>query len=364
MSKFFYDRKKTFSIRKLTVGVVSLCIGTSLLLGQQVLAADTLVTSPTKDIHFEYVLETELSKDERQLIQSSLPAELTETATYFVVYRPAKTDLPRTGDGVVSGLMAATAGFIVLAVLATKNKKARILSMLYITATGLALPLLEVSAVESHALAAYNQTVTIRPGDSLPDGKLRLDGYEFVGYLVEEKPEVKSQARDEKTSLSTSSQFEESKVNPETAEADQQVSTGEISDKSDQASQPIVEQADKTEQTGKTEESQNQPNLPTESPVEETSPRLEVEKEVPETDQSTDAVPAQPTEVPVEEKLITTIPAQAPSHLLPTIDFQVQDRLEETALEIPEEQIATNQLPLGQSRVEEGQAGSLRISYQ
>ncbi|HEM3702871.1 TPA: G5 domain-containing protein [Streptococcus suis] len=370
MSKFFYDRKKAFSIRKLTIGVVSLCIGTSLLLGQQVLAADTLVTSPTKDIHFEYVLETELSKDERQLIQSSLPGELTETATYFVVYRPAKTGLPKTGDGVVSGLMAATAGFIVLAVLAVKNKKARILSMLYITATGLALPLLEVSAVESHALAAYNQTVTIRPGDSLPDGKLRLNGYEFVGYLVEEKPEVKSQARDEKTSMSTSSQLEESKANQETEEADQQVSTGEISDKPDQASQPIVEQADKAEETGqteqadkteqvdKTEESQDQADLPTESP------RPEVEKEVPATDQSTDALPVQPTEAPVGEKLITTVPAQAPSHLLPTVDFQVQDKVEETALEIPEEQIETNQLPLGQSRVEEGQAGSLRISYQ
>ncbi|HFU4459677.1 TPA: ZmpA/ZmpB/ZmpC family metallo-endopeptidase [Streptococcus suis] len=369
MNKFFYDRKKAFSIRKLTVGVVSLCIGSSLLLGQQVLAADTLVTSSTKDIHFEYVLETELSKDERRLIQSSLPAELTETATYFVVYRPVKAGLPKTGDGVTSGLMAATAGFIVLAVLATKNKKARILSMLYITATGLALPLLEVSAVESHALAAYNQTITIRPGDSLPDGKLRLDGYEFVGYFIEEKPEVKSQARDEKTSLSPSSQLEESKTGQETAEVDKQISTGEISDKPDQASKPIVEQADKaeetgqTEQTGKAEESQDQADQPTESPVEETSPRPEVEKEVSATE-STDALPVQPTEEPVEEKLVTSIPAQAPSHLLPIIDFQVQDKVEETALEIPEEQIETNQLPLGQSRVEEGQAGSLRISYQ
>ncbi|HFI0467176.1 TPA: ZmpA/ZmpB/ZmpC family metallo-endopeptidase [Streptococcus suis] len=369
MNKFFYDRKKAFSIRKLTVGVVSLCIGSSLLLGQQVLAADTLVTYSTKDIHFEYVLETELSKDERRLIQSSLPAELTENATYFVVYRPVKAGLPKTGDGVTSGLMAATAGFIVLAVLATKNKKARILSMLYITATGLALPLLEVSAVESHALAAYNQTITIRPGDSLPDGKLRLDGYEFVGYFIEEKPEVKSQARDEKTSLSPSSQLEESKTGQETAEVDQQVSTGEISDEPDQASQPIVEQADKaeetgqTEQTGKVEESQDQADQPTESLVEETSPRPEVEKEVSATE-STDALPAQPTEAAVEEKLVTSIPAQAPSHLLPTIDFQVQDKVEETALEIPEEQIETNQLPLGQSRVEEGQAGSLRISYQ
>ncbi|HEM4768162.1 TPA: G5 domain-containing protein, partial [Streptococcus suis] len=51
-------------------------------------------------------------------------------------------------------------------------------------------------------------------------------------------------------------------------------------------------------------------------------------------------------------------------HHLPTIDFQVQDKVEEIALEIPEEQIETDELAIGQSRVEEGQAGSLRISYQ
>ncbi|HEL2737895.1 TPA: G5 domain-containing protein [Streptococcus suis] len=365
MSKFFYDRKKAFSIRKLTVGVVSLCIGSSLLVGQKALAAETLVTSSTKDIHFEYVLETELTKDERQLIQSSLPAELTETATYFVVYRPANTGLPKTGDGVASGLLVAAGGFIVLAVLATKNKKARILSMLYITATGLALPLLEVSAVESQALASYNQTIRIRPGDSLPDGKLHLDGYEFVGYLVEEKPEVQSQARDEKTSLSNSSQIEVPKTDQETAEADQQVSTGEIGEKieevvqpeliqtgQDQASQPVVEQISETV------ESQKPVDLPTESPVEEDKLRPVVD----ETKPSEETVP--PPVVEVEEKLVTSIPAQAPSHLLPTIDFLVQDKVEEIALEIPEEQIETNQLPLGQSRVEEGQAGSLRIFYQ
>ncbi|HFU4116635.1 TPA: ZmpA/ZmpB/ZmpC family metallo-endopeptidase [Streptococcus suis] len=365
MHKFFYEQRKAFSIRKLTVGVVSLCIGSSLLVGQNALAADTLVTSSTKDIHFEYVLETELTKDERQLIQSSLPAELTETATYFVVYRPAKTALPKTGDGVASGLLVAAGGFIVLAVLATKKKKARVLSMLYITATGLALPLLEVSAVESQALASYNQTITIRPGDSLPDGKLRLDGYEFVGYLVEEKPEVQSQARDEKTSLSNSSQIEVPKTGQETAEADQQVSTGQIGEKTDelvqpdhiqtgqnQASQPVIEQIDETE------ESQKPVDLPTESPVDEDKLRPVVE----ETKPSKETVP--PPVVAVEEKLVTSIPAHAPSHLLPTIDFQVQDKVEETALEIPEEQIETNQLPLGQSRVEEGQAGSLRISYQ
>ncbi|MGC4428618.1 ZmpA/ZmpB/ZmpC family metallo-endopeptidase [Streptococcus suis] len=331
MHKFFYEQRKAFSFRKLTIGLVSLCVGTSLLFGIQSQEVSASTVSPSQ-IRFEYVLEAELSAEERQLIQSSLPAELKEEATYFVVYRPSKKVLPATGELAGSGLAVLGLGFLVLAVSATKSKKARVLTMLYVTTSGLALPVLEVGAVQSSALAAYNQNITIRPGDSLPDGKLRLDGYEFVGYFIEEKSEVKSQARDEKTSLSTSNQLEESKTSPETAEVDKQISTGEVSGKPDQASQPIVEQADKTEQTGKAEESQDQV--------------------------------AQPTEAAVEEKLITTIPTEAPSHLLPTIDFQVQDKVEEIALEIPEEQIETNQLPLGQSRVEEGQAGSLRISYQ
>ncbi|WP_180274977.1 ZmpA/ZmpB/ZmpC family metallo-endopeptidase [Streptococcus suis] len=386
MHKFFYEQRKAFSFRKLTIGLVSLCVGTSLLFGIQSQEVSASTVSPSQ-IRFEYVLEAELSAEERQLIQSSLPAELKEEATYFVVYRPSKKVLPATGELAGSGLAVLGLGFLVLAVSATKSKKARVLTMLYVTTSGLALPVLEVGAVQSSALAAYNQTLTIRPGDSLPDGKLRLDGYEFVGYFIEEKPEVKSQARDEKTSLSTSNQLEEPKTSPETAEVGKQISTGEVSGKPDQASQPIVEQADKaeetgqteqadkaeetgqteqadkTEQTGKAEESQDQADLPTESPVEETSPRPEVEKEV-SVAESTETVPAQPTEAAVEEKLITTIPTEAPSHLLPTIDFQVQDKVEETALEIPEAQIETNQLPLGQSRVEEGQAGSLRISYQ
>ncbi|HEM3661957.1 TPA: G5 domain-containing protein [Streptococcus suis] len=331
MNKFFYEQRKAFSFRKLTIGLVSLCVGTSLLFGIQSQEVSASTVSPSQ-IRFEYVLEAELSAEERQLIQSSLPAELKEEATYFVVYRPSKKVLPATGELAGSGLAVLGLGFLVLAVSATKSKKARVLTMLYVTTSGLALPVLEVGAVQSSALAAYNQTYVLTPGEALPDGRLMIAGYDFVGYFIEEKSEVKSQARDEKTSLSTSNQLEESKTSPETAEVDKQISTGEVSGKPDQASQPIVEQADKTEQTGKAEESQDQA--------------------------------AQPTEAAVEEKLITTIPTEAPSHLLPTIDFQVQDKVEEIALEIPEEQIETNQLPLGQSRVEEGQAGSLRISYQ
>ncbi|HEM6288183.1 TPA: G5 domain-containing protein [Streptococcus suis] len=355
MHKFFYEQRRAFSFRKLTIGLVSLCVGTSLLFGIQSQEVSASTVSPSQ-IRFEYVLEAELSAEERQLIQSSLPAELKEEATYFVVYRPSKKVLPATGELAGSGLAVLGLGFLVLAVSATKSKKARVLTMLYVTTSGLVLPVLEVGAVQSSALAAYNQTLTIRPGDSLPDGKLRLDGYEFVGYFIEEKSEVKSQARDEKTSLSTSNQLEEPKTNPETAEVDKQISTGEVSGKPDQESQPIVEQADKAEETGQTEQTDK---------AEETGQTEQADKteQTGKAEESQDQA-AQSTEAAVEEKLITTIPTEAPIHLLPTIDFQVQDKVEEIALEIPEEQIETNQLPLGQSRVEAGQAGSLRISYQ
>ncbi|MFM0772714.1 ZmpA/ZmpB/ZmpC family metallo-endopeptidase [Streptococcus suis] len=185
MNKFFYEQRKAFSFRKLTIGLVSLCVGTSLLFGIQAqeVSAETVSSS---QIRFEYVLEVELSAEERQLIQSSLPAELREEATYFVVYRPSKKVLPATGELVGSGLAVLGLGFLVLAVSATKSKKARVLTMLYVTTSGLALPVLEVGAVQSLALAAYNQTYVLKPGEALPDGRLTIAGYDFVGYYVQE----------------------------------------------------------------------------------------------------------------------------------------------------------------------------------
>ncbi|HFU3830429.1 TPA: YSIRK-type signal peptide-containing protein, partial [Streptococcus suis] len=184
MHKFFYEQRKAFSLRKLTIGLVSLCVSSSLLLGihSQEVAAETVHHS---QIRFEYVLESELSAEERQLLQSALPAELREEATYFVVYRPSKKILPATGELVGSSMAVLGLGFLVLAISATKSKKAHVLTMLFVTACGLVLPALEVGAVQSSALATYNRTFLLKPGEVLPDGRLVIAGYEFVGYLVQ-----------------------------------------------------------------------------------------------------------------------------------------------------------------------------------
>ncbi|WP_099833175.1 YSIRK-type signal peptide-containing protein [Streptococcus suis] len=183
-------RHSIFSIRKLSIGVVSLCIGSGLLLsslsGLQVEASERIAKS-NQEIHFQYLLEEELSPEEKNRIVQNLPEELRQEATYFVVYRPHPSKvLPVTGEVVsqVAGWLAA--GFLLIGIRAISSKKARVTSLLYITISGTVLPVLQIEALQSHALARFNQMVTVKAGDVLPDGKLKLDSYDFVGYIVEE----------------------------------------------------------------------------------------------------------------------------------------------------------------------------------
>ncbi|HFU3967048.1 TPA: ZmpA/ZmpB/ZmpC family metallo-endopeptidase [Streptococcus suis] len=309
MHKFFYEQRKAFSFRKLTIGLVSLCVGTSLLFGIQSQEVSASTVSPSQ-IRFEYVLEAELSAEERQLIQSSLPAELKEEATYFVVYRPSKKVLPATGELAGSGLAVLGLGFLVLAVSATKSKKARVLTMLYVTTSGLALPVLEVGAVQSSALAAYNQTLTIRPGDSLPDGKLRLDGYEFVGYYVQESSVEKTE--NTVSSETTNSQTGDGLVSPS--------NTSTV--------------ADKKEDTPNTEESQN-------SGLDSTLqiPGLLILNRKDRTDAVTEVAPV--------------------GQALPFVAFRKEK--ETFALELVKQE--DPQLEIGKSRLVPGQEGEKEITY-
>ncbi|HEM4680587.1 TPA: G5 domain-containing protein [Streptococcus suis] len=309
MHKFFYEQRKAFSFRKLTIGLVSLCVGTSLLFGIQSQEVSASTVSPSQ-IRFEYVLEAELSAEERQLIQSSLPAELKEEATYFVVYRPSKKVLPATGELAGSGLAVLGLGFLVLAVSATKSKKARVLTMLYVTTSGLALPVLEVGAVQSSALAAYNQNITIRPGDSLPDGKLRLDGYEFVGYYVQESSVEKTE--NTVSSETTNSQTGDGLVSPS--------NTSTV--------------ADKKEDTPNTEESQN-------SGLDSTLqiPGLLILNRKDRTDAVTEVAPV--------------------GQALPFVAFRKEK--ETFALELVKQE--DPQLEIGKSRLVPGQEGEKEITY-
>ncbi|MGU8020702.1 ZmpA/ZmpB/ZmpC family metallo-endopeptidase [Streptococcus suis] len=374
MHKFFYEQRKAFSFRKLTIGLVSLCVGTSLLFGIQSQEVSASTVSPSQ-IRFEYVLEAELSAEERQLIQSSLPAELKEEATYFVVYRPSKKVLPATGELAGSGLAVLGLGFLVLAVSATKSKKARVLTMLYVTTSGLALPVLEVGAVQSSALAAYNQTLTIRPGDSLPDGKLQLDGYEFVGYYVQESsvktslPPSETEKNDAAKGTQASSVQSEGKKSDleELAKPDvlQDNSESQLSNRDDSLQLPLTESSvEKTENTVSSETTNSQTGDGLTSPS-NTSTVADKKEDTPNTEESQNSGLDSTLQIPglliLNRKDRTdAVTEVAPvGQALPFVAFRKEK--ETFALELVKQE--DPQLEIGKSRLVPGQEGEKEITY-
>ncbi|HEM2864865.1 TPA: G5 domain-containing protein [Streptococcus suis] len=374
MHKFFYEQRKAFSFRKLTIGLVSLCVGTSLLFGIQSQEVSATTVSPSQ-IRFEYVLEAELSAEERQLIQSSLPAELKEEATYFVVYRPSKKVLPATGEPAGSGLAVLGLGFLVLAVSATKSKKARVLTMLYVTTSGLALPVLEVGAVQSSALAAYNQTYVLKPGEALPDGRLMIAGYDFVGYYVQESSVKTSLPPSETEKNDTAKETQASSAQSEGKKSDleelakpsvlQENSESQLSNRDDSLQLPLKESSvEKTENTVSSETTNSQTGDGLASPS-NTSTVADKKEDTPNTEESQNSGLDSTLQIPglliLNRKDRTdAVTEVAPvGQALPFVAFRKEK--ETFALELVKQE--DPQLEIGKSRLVPGQEGEKEITY-
>ncbi|HFI0634445.1 TPA: ZmpA/ZmpB/ZmpC family metallo-endopeptidase [Streptococcus suis] len=374
-----------FSIRKLSIGVVSLCIGTGLFLssltGLQVEASERIATS-NQEIHFHYLLEEELSPEEKSRIVQQLPEDLRQEATYFLVYRPQSPKvLPATGEFVSHAAAWLAAGFIVLAIQTMGSKKARVVSLLYVTLAGSALPLLQVEALQSNALAHYNQTVTVKAGDLLPDGKLELASYDFVGYIIEdgkvgqtvstEKIVEQSSKQSDRVDHSPANQT----VSPEKEPVSEQVQTEgpglqpvinyreekipleieriEVEDPNLGLGEVRLEAGQAGYRIHRYEESWLGGQL-------QSSRLLETKEEAGKPEilyrgTKTIAVQEEVTQVP-STSLQTAPPVR--------MDFQLQERVDRQVLSIPEERIETDRLAQGETEVEEGREGLLEITYQ
>ncbi|HFI2659533.1 TPA: ZmpA/ZmpB/ZmpC family metallo-endopeptidase [Streptococcus suis] len=378
-------RNSIFSIRKLSIGVVSLCIGTGLFLssltGLQVEASERIATVD-QEIRFHYLLEEELSPEEKSRIVQQLPKDLRKEATYFLVYRPQSPKvLPATGEVVSHAAAWLAAGFLVIAVQAIGSKKSRVVSLLYITMAGSALPLLQVDALQSHALAHFNQTVTVKAGDLLPDGKLELTSYDFVGYIVEDgkvEQTVSSEQAVEQVTKQPQildSSHSNQTVLPEKAPVSEQVQTEEtglqLVTRYREEKIPLeIERLDVED-----------PNLAlgeTRLEAGQAGYRIQRYEEKWLGDQlqsshlmETQEVAGKPeilyrgTKTTIVQEEISQVPSDSPQATPPVrLDFQLKERVDRQVLSIPEERIETDRLAQGETEVEEGREGLLEITYQ
>ena len=179
------EERQNFSLRKLAVGLVSVAVACFFLMGT---GLQTVSAQESHTVNYTYVLESDLTDEEKGLLVTSLPQVAEETdATYYLVYR-ANQVLPNTGTSSPLGTVALVAGLSLLVVVVLKGPdgKSKISRFLLVTALGSQLLSPTVLALTSETLAAYNTQLSVQAGDALP-APVDIPGYTYLGF-VENKP--------------------------------------------------------------------------------------------------------------------------------------------------------------------------------
>ena len=206
MKKFFGEKQHRFSLRKLAIGLVSASI--SSLFFVSIASSGTVFAQENVSIHYKYVTDTELSKQEKDLIVKDIPKVAEESeSTYYLVYRMDEKaqlgQLPHTGEHnnlvtALTGGALASIGLLIFAVSRKKGNKKALLKVVLITGVGSGL-VSSVQAIENQLLLQYNQEYQLSQGDSLPLPRV-LSGYTYLGYIKQDKKinQLETVARDQK----------------------------------------------------------------------------------------------------------------------------------------------------------------------
>ena len=181
-----------FSIRKLSLGAAPVVIG-ALFFGSHA-PGNALASESTSNIKYAYLAENELTESEKNLIRQSIPNNIKENETYYMVYKKEdKTstipteikELPNTGQSSlpVAGLGIGTAVLVVL--LMSKKHRNKILSVVLIGAMGQSIVMpYQLFAFENKELVRYNTQTTVSNSAELANGVINIDGYRYVGYFT------------------------------------------------------------------------------------------------------------------------------------------------------------------------------------
>ena len=192
MKKFLGEKYNKFSLRKLTVGVCSMTIGSFFLVSTVQPEENIVKATDNAIVHYKYVGEDNLTDKEKELIRKEVPSVVNSTEeTYYLVFKPNKitqlNKLPNTGlnYGVGSMLLGGMLGLLVVVVAKGKNKSRKILSILLVTSMGATTLELPARAMEDLQLSVYNMDYNLKVGDRLPNIS-SIPGYSFVGFIKNE----------------------------------------------------------------------------------------------------------------------------------------------------------------------------------
>ncbi|HFI0354510.1 TPA: ZmpA/ZmpB/ZmpC family metallo-endopeptidase [Streptococcus suis] len=377
MNKHFNEKEERFSLRKLSVGLVSAAVA-SLFFAASVAAAPSV---SAQSINYTYVTEQELTEAEKELIIRDLPglAQATD-ANYYLVYRPvgaSKTpavaninsqskNLPKTG--VIENTAMAVAGLslLVLALKIGKKGKKEFAGVIILAATGASFFAPTSSALTSHILAQFNHAVERTAGQALP-APAEIEGYVYVGYFkdsrAEEKLSTEAQKTPEKETVKDTTEETVTEV-PNTAPS-HQVPTVEISEKIITKSEVLafdtqtVENPALAEGTEKVvQEGQNGERTIT---IKQTFADGQLLKEEEVSSEISKTVTPKIIEIgtkKAEATIVTEVPQTAPTHELPAVAITEEVSSHTESISFETEEVYDDTLPEGtRQTVQAGQAG-------
>ena len=222
------EKRQSFSMRKLSMGLVSVTVSSFFLMSQgiQSVSADNM-ESP---IHYKYMTEGELTDEEKSLLVEALPQLAEESDdTYYLVYR-SQQFLPNTGFNPTVGTFLFTAGLSLLVLLVSKreNGKKRLVHFLLLTSMGVQLLPASAFGLTSQILSAYNSQFAIGVGEQLPE-PLKIEGYQYIGYIKTKKQDNAGISRtvDGKYSARSDSQPDSTKTSDVVHSADLEWNKGQ-----------------------------------------------------------------------------------------------------------------------------------------
>ncbi|MCK4024574.1 ZmpA/ZmpB/ZmpC family metallo-endopeptidase [Streptococcus iners] len=377
MKKHFNEKEERFSLRKLSVGLVSATVA-SLFFAASVAAAPAV---SAQSINYTYVTEQELTEAEKELIIRDLPglAQATD-ANYYLVYRPVGASksstvvstnsrseiLPKTGVMETGAMALAGISLLVLAIKIGKKGKKELAGVILLAATGASFLAPTSSALTSHILAQFNHAVERSAGQALPE-PAEIEGYVYVGYFkdsrAEEKLSTEAQKTPEKETVKDTTEETVTEV-PNTAPS-HQLPTIEISEKIITKSEVIafdtqtVENPALAEGTEKViQEGQNGERTIT---IKQTFADGQLLKEEEVSSEISKTVTPKIIEIgtkKAEATIVTEVPQTAPTHELPAVAITEEVSSHTETISFETEEVYDDTLPEGtRQTVQAGQAG-------
>ena len=248
-----------FSIRKLSLGAAPVVIG-ALFFGSHA-PSEALANENNTSVKYTYLAENELTEAEKSLIKRSIPQNVKNNETYYMVYKKeAKPSseiksLPNTGQSSlpVAGLGIGTAVLVVL--LMSKKHRNKVLSVVLIGAMGQSMVMPYQSfAFENKELVSYNTQTTFANSSELANGVINIDGYRYVGYFTLSDLGVSPQGEQKVLPKQTQPIFEPTQPQPEPTPAPKTLVENKPELKSTTEAVPFktVEQPDATLPKGQT----------------------------------------------------------------------------------------------------------------